>query len=180
LTLDQIAGIVFNENRDVTPLPGRSTPEDLKKAKNAQAHAVINADRTYGKARQNRAGTAPWQVSDSLKKSTQYQEALDAARSAYQEDNLGVDPTRGRAHFGNRFEADVGKNEESLMKDRTLRDTYNRPIGYQKAFSSSPAFTRGGSKVWTLIFGEPQQFESKKQATPKRTGHHVPGAKLHP
>jgi hypothetical protein len=102
LTVEQVAGIVFNENRDVTP--GKMSAEDLLNGKIAQAHAVINGDRRWGPDRQKYAGTATWKVSDQLKNTPQFQQALAAARQAFQEDNLGTDTSGGRFYFNHRFD----------------------------------------------------------------------------
>jgi hypothetical protein len=139
LTVEQVAGIVFNENRDVTP--GESTPDQLQEAKTAQAHAVINADRIYGKKRQNMVRTAPWQVPDRLKNSTQYEQALTAARMAFQRDGVGIDPTAGRVYFNNRFEGQA----------TGPRVYHGRP---QEPYHTYGPFTVGGGKVWTVIYDD--------------------------
>jgi hypothetical protein len=104
LTIRQVANIVFNENRDVQP--GESTPEQLQEAKVAQAHAIINADRRWGKHREKYAPTAAKTIRHKLTGSTQYKQALEAARTAYKEANRGIDPTGGRCFYNNRFEGD--------------------------------------------------------------------------
>jgi hypothetical protein len=181
LTVEQIAGIVFNENRDVKPLPGRSTPEDLKKAKTAQAHAAINADRKYGKKRDKRSHTAWTRVPDSLKDSEQFQQALDAARSAYQNENVRIDPTGGRTQFNNRFEKDVGQDESGLRKDRVVTDKKKHPVGREHVFQPYGPFTVGGGRVWTVIYDDGQPIKSNKQAPPKKTGqHHTTDGKIAP
>ena len=45
LTVRQVANIVANEDRDVTP--GTSSAADLRESKLWKAHAIINADQTY-------------------------------------------------------------------------------------------------------------------------------------
>jgi hypothetical protein len=47
LRVREVANIVANENDGVTH--GQSTPEELQKAKVAQAHAIINADKKWGR-----------------------------------------------------------------------------------------------------------------------------------
>jgi hypothetical protein len=100
LTVEQVAGIVFNENRDVTS--GKMSDNDLLNAKTAQAHAVINADRRWGPQRLHLARTAPPEVSDELKKTPQFHQALAAARQAFQDDKLGTDTSGGRFFFNHR------------------------------------------------------------------------------
>src|SRR5260370_20335797 len=178
LTVEQVAGIVLDENGTgkykVEPLGGRSTPEDLHRAKTAQALAGINGDLRFGKKRPR---TADWQTTEAQRKTPEYQQALEAARAAYQEYKFGIDRTRGRALFGNRFENDVGKNEEFLRKDRIVRDKYKRPVGTEQVFDVHGPFTAGGGKVWTHIFDDMQPIKSTRQAPPKKTGHPAPGGK---
>jgi len=140
LTVTQVAGVVFNENRDVQP--GESTPEQLQDAKTAQAHAVIDADHKYGKKREQITGTAPWKVPKKLKGSTQFQQALNAARKAYQDDNIGINPIGGRVYFNNRFEGD----------DKTAPRTYHGHS--QDVFRIYGPFTVGGGRVWTVIYDD--------------------------
>jgi hypothetical protein len=176
LRLDKVAGIIFNENRDVMPEP--STPEELRRAKAAQANAVINADRKYGVKRDKIAGTATWKVADHVKESAQFQQALGAARTAYQENSLGADPTGGAIFFNNRFEKDVGKNGEHLRDDRIIRDKQYRPVGRQRVKNVYGPFTVGGGKVWTLTYGPVEPVEPTKPAPAKKTGRPVPGGKI--
>ena len=100
LKVRQVANIVANEDRDVTP--GTSSAADLKESKLWKAHAIINADQTYGDQRDNLVGTAPKEVRPELENSPQYKQALDAARQAFQEQLAGKDPTGGRMWFNNR------------------------------------------------------------------------------
>jgi len=175
LTVEQVAGIILGENGSgkyykVEPLPGRSTPEDLHRAKTAQALAIINGDLRRGKGRPQ---THDWSTTEAQRKTPEYQQALEAARAAYQTYKIGVDPIGRRMHFNNRFEKDVGKDEERLRDDRIVRDKNKRPVGRQKPFLTYGPFTVGGGKVWTLIYDDTQPIESKKQAPPKRTGQPV-------
>jgi RHS repeat-associated protein len=140
LTVAQVGGVVFNENHDVQP--GESTAEQLEDAKTAQAHAVINADRAFGKNRQKITGTATWKVASKFKSSVQYKEALTAARRAYQEDNIGVDPTGGRVYFNNRFEGD------DLKAPRVMNGQS------QDVFHKYGPFSVGGGRVWTVIYDD--------------------------
>jgi hypothetical protein len=176
LTVEQVAGILLGENGSgkykVEPLPGRSTPDDLHRAKTAQALAIINGDTRRGK---NRPRTADWQTTDAQRKTPEYQQALEAARAAYQEYKLGPDRTGGRMHFNNRFEKDVGEHEEHLGNDRIVRDENNRPVGRQKPFLTYGPFTVGGGKVWTLVYDDLRPMENKKQVPQKKTGQQVPG-----
>jgi hypothetical protein len=174
LTVEQVAGIILGENGSgkyykVEALPGRSTPEDLRKAKTAQALAVINGDLRRGKGRPK---TADWQTTEAQRKTPEYQQALEAARAAYQEYKLGTDRTGGRMHFNNRFEKDVGEHEERLGNDRIVRGKNNRPLGSQKPFLTYGPFTVGGGKVWTLVYDDMHPIQNKKQAPQKTTGQH--------
>jgi RHS repeat-associated protein len=138
LTVTQVAGIVFNENRDV--FPGDSTPQQLQEAKTAQAHAIINGDRALGA---DRPQTASTKVSKAQKESAQYQQALTAARSAYQEAGVGKDPTGGRIYYNNRFEPQKDNLHDPRKGDNHL---------VQDVFHVYGAFTVGGGKVWTIIY----------------------------
>ncbi len=70
-----VAGIIANEDRDVTP--GTSSPEEFYQSKVWKAHAIINGDRTYGDLRLDRVHTAPSEVTPELENSPQYQQATD-------------------------------------------------------------------------------------------------------
>jgi len=94
---------IANENRDVTP--GKSSPEELQQAKVAQGHAIINADRAFGSNRDKLASTAPKEVTPALGNSPQYKQAQDAARTAFQQQLAGKDPTGGKKWFNNRSDA---------------------------------------------------------------------------
>jgi hypothetical protein len=170
LTVQQVAGVILGENGSgaykVEPLPGRSTAEDLKKAKIAQAHAVINGDRQLGV---NRPQTAGWQTTEAQRNTPEYQQALEAARAAYQEDNLGIDPSGGRTHFNNRFEGDVGEHEEFLRKDRVVRDNNGHAVGLQKVNDVHGPFTVGGGRVWTLIYDDTRPIDRKNRTTVGKT-----------
>jgi hypothetical protein len=109
LTVRQVANIVANENHDVTP--GKSTPEVLQEARIAQAHAVINAYRNLGPKRTDNVGTADDEVTAHLENSAQYQQALDAARTAFQEQLAGKDRVQGRMWFNNRSNGDTGSRQ---------------------------------------------------------------------
>lgn len=102
LTVRQVANIVANEDRNVTR--GSASPEDFYQSKLWKAHAIINGDRTYGDQRDKKAGTAD-KVDPQLENSDAYQQALKAARQAFQEQLAGKDPTGGRIWFNNRFTA---------------------------------------------------------------------------
>jgi len=100
LTVRQVANVVANEDHDVTP--GTSSPDHFYQSKVWKAHAIINADRMYGDQRDNLVGTAPKEVTAALENSPQYQQALAAARQAFQEQLAGKDPTGGSMWFNNR------------------------------------------------------------------------------
>jgi hypothetical protein len=106
LTVRQVANVVANENHDVTP--GTSSPEELQEARIAQAHAVINADRKYGLQRMRAVHTASDEITPELENSLQYKQALDASRTAFQQQLSGYDPLGGRIHFNNRDSPSTG------------------------------------------------------------------------
>jgi len=137
LTVRQVANVVANENNSVTP--GTSSPETLQQAKTEQANAVMNADYTYGANRQNVTHTAPDTVSPQLANSPQYQQALQAARTAFQQQNLGTDPTGNRVYFNNKFEYD--NKTQRVINGHT-----------QTVFHLFGPFSVGGGRVWTAIF----------------------------
>ena len=87
LTVRQVANVIANEDRDVTP--GTSSPEDFYQSKLWKAHAIINADRTYGDQRFSFVKTASNDVTPELENSPQYQQALAASRQAFQEQLSG-------------------------------------------------------------------------------------------
>src|SRR6266566_3837550 len=68
LTVRQVANIVANEDRDVTP--GTSSAADLRESKLWKAHAIINADQTYGDQRDALVRTAPKEVTPGLENSS--------------------------------------------------------------------------------------------------------------
>jgi hypothetical protein len=139
LTVKQIANIIANENRDLTP--GRSSQDELRQAKLFQAHAVINADRIYGPQRDDLVRTAPKEVTASLERSPQYRDALDAARTAFEQQLSGSDPTAGRMFFNNR--PDPG--------------TYPRHFAYGDApvFRRFGPFQLGNGTRYTIINDTP-------------------------
>lgn len=142
LTVRQVANIVANENHDVTP--GTSSPEDLQNAKIAQAHAIINADRKYGVNRIYRARTASDEVTPQLENSPQYQQALSAARKAFQQQLLGYDALGGRMHFNNRNNPSTGLHRIG----RALVSPYGKPFG---------PFQLGSKPVYTDIYENPPE-----------------------
>jgi hypothetical protein len=142
LTVRQVANIVANENHDVTP--GTSSPEELQNARIMQAHTIINADRKYGPIRDQRAGTAPKEVTPELENSQQYQQALSAARTAFQQQLSGYDPTAGRMHFNNRNNPSTGLHRIG----RALVPPYGKPFG---------PFQLGSKPVYTDIYENPPE-----------------------
>lgn len=138
LTVRQVANVVANEDRDVTP--GTSSPEDFYQSKLWKAHAVINGDRTFGDQRDNQANTASKEVDPELENSPQYQQALKAARQAFQEQLAGKDPTGGRIWFNNRPTAST--------RPRVLneKDPEHSTVGVKRVFGpyqyrNKPIFT---------------------------------------
>lgn len=142
LTVRQVANIVANENHDVTP--GTSSPEELQNAKIMQAHTIINADRKYGPIRDQRAGTASKEVTPALENSPQYQQALSAARTAFQQQPFGYDPTGCRMHFNNRNNPSTGLHRIG----RALVPPYGKPFG---------PFQLGSKPVYTDIYENPPE-----------------------
>jgi hypothetical protein len=147
LTVRHVANIVANENRDVTP--GKSSPQDLQKAKLFQAHAIINADRKYGDRRDALVSTAPKDVTAPLEHSHQYGQALDAARTAFQQQLSGSDPTGGRMWFNNRSEA----------------GTYERHFknGDADVFRQFGPFQLGKQTKYTIINDNPKSDRNEKK-----------------
>jgi hypothetical protein len=139
MTVRQVANVVANENHDVTATP--SSPGTLQEAKTAQANAVMNADYQFGANRQNVVPTAPATVTTGLANSPQYQQALTAARTAFQQQNLGTDPTGNRVFFNNRFNDNAGP--------RSIGG------GQQTVFQQFGPFTIGGGPMYTLIYNNP-------------------------
>lgn len=142
LTVRQVANIVANENHDVTR--GTSSPEELQNARPMQAHTIINADRRYGLNRGQRAHTAPSDVTPELENSPQYQQALSAARTAFQQQLSGYDPTGGRMHFNNRNSPSTGLHRIG----RSLVAPYGKPFG---------PFQLGSKPVYTDIYENPPE-----------------------
>lgn len=66
---------------------------------------------------------------------------MQAARTAFLQQNLGTDPTGNRVFFNNRWNADTGP--------RTIN-------GHQQTvFKQYGPFTVGGGPVYTLIYNNP-------------------------
>jgi hypothetical protein len=142
LRVRQVASIVANENHDVTP--GKSSPEHSQNAKIAQAHAIINADRYFGPERNDRVHTAPNEVTPELENSPQYQQALDAARTAFQEQLAGKDRVQGRMWFNHRYNDYLGR--------RHLGDEY---VDVAQHFGP---FQLGNQTVYTAIDNNPKNM----------------------
>ncbi len=138
LTVRQVANVVANEDRDVTP--GTSSPEDFYQSKLWKAHAIINADRTYGDQRFSFVKTASNDVTPELENSPQYEQALAAARQAFQEQLSGKDPTDGRMWFNNR------PTPSTAPRVLNQRDPEHSTVGVNKVFGpfqwkDQPVFT---------------------------------------
>lgn len=142
LTVRQVANVVANEDRDVTP--GASSPEDFYQSKLWKAHAVINGDRMYGDQRDDLVSTAPKEVTPQLENSPQYQQALTAARQAFQEQLSGNDPTGGRMWFNNRPTASTA----ARVLDREHPD--GSAVGVNKVFGPFQL----GNKTWYTDINE--------------------------
>jgi hypothetical protein len=144
LTVRQVANVIANEDRDVTP--GISSPEQLQESKLWKAHAIINADRAFGDNRQNRVHTAPSEVTAELANSEQYKQALAASRTAFQQQLAGQDPTNSRMYFNNRFNENTGPRQLGTERQ-----------GMVKRFGP---FQYGQRPVYTVLFenlkGDPQ------------------------
>ncbi len=139
LTVRQVADVVANESRDVRV--GTSSTAALQEAKTAQANAVMNADQMFGSLRMQRVHTAPATVTPQLTNDPQYQEALNAARLAYEQQMTGQDPTGGRMFFNNRYNDYLGP----------------RNLGGQQlnVFSHYGPFVWGSQNVYILIYDNP-------------------------
>jgi hypothetical protein len=144
LRVRQVANIVANENLGLWPLVGKTTREDLQRARVAQAHAVINADKMYGSDRSIYAPTASDEVSASVASSPQYQRALDAARTAFQEQLSGHDPLGGRTYYNNRYSDYMG-----------LRQLGNRRVA---VFERYGPFKYGNGIAYTIINENPKNM----------------------
>lgn len=142
LTVRQVANIVANENHDVTP--GTSSEEELQNARIMQAHTIINADRKYGENRDRLAGTASNEVTPELENSPQYQQALSAARTAFQQQLSRYDPTGGRMHFNNRTNPSTGLHR--IGSARVV--PFGKPFG---------PFQLGSKPVYTDIYENPPE-----------------------
>jgi hypothetical protein len=142
LTVRQVANVVANENHDVTN--GASSPQDLRNTKIVQAHAIINSDRKYGVNRIHRAPAASDEVTPQLENSPQYQQALSAARTAFQQQLSGYDPLGGRMHFNNRNNPSTGLHRIG----RALGSPYGKPFG---------PFQLGSKPVYTDIYENPPE-----------------------
>ncbi len=140
LTVRQVANIVANEDRDVTP--GTSSAADLRESKLWKAHAIINADQTYGDQRDALVRTAPKEVTPGLENSLQYKQALDSARQAFQEQLAGKDPTGGRMWFNNRPTASTG------LRNLNPNNPNAPKVGVYKVFGP---FQKGNQNVYTDI-----------------------------
>lgn len=142
LKVREVANIVANENRDVMPLIGRTTGDDLQRARIAQAHAIISADKMYGPDRLTYVGTAENVVTARLENSDQYRRALDAARTAFREQESGYDPLGNRVYFNNRFNDYTGP-----------RQLENESVGI---FQRYGPFQLGNGIVYTIINENPR------------------------
>lgn len=139
LKVRDVANNIANENHDVTP--GKSSPKDLQEAKIAQGHAIINADRAFGSERDKFASTAPKEITPSLESSPQYKQAQDAARTAFQQQLAGKDPTGGRKWFNNRDSASTAPRHLSN--------------GDQTVFQQMGPFQLGRQQKYTVIYNDP-------------------------
>jgi hypothetical protein len=142
LRVREVANIVANENHDMVPWIGKTTGRDLQEARVAQAHAVINADKYYGLDRMRYAKTAANTVTARLENSEQYLRALEAARTAFQDQLSGQHPLGGRMYYNNRF--------NDYMGPRLLE---NERVGIFKRYG--PFQLRNGI-VYTIINENPR------------------------
>src|SRR5438445_4495719 len=140
LRVRDVAGIIANEDRDVTP--GTSSPDQLYESKLWKAHAIINADQTYGDRRLGVVKTAPSEVTPELENSPQYKQALDAARQAFQEQLAGKDPTGGRMWFNNR------PTDSTALRNLNPNNPNAPKVGVYKVFGP---FQKGNQNVYTYI-----------------------------
>jgi hypothetical protein len=136
--------IVFNETQSYSDRPNSNEPIDAAREK--WAHAVINADQTYGADRTNQARTAlPIEpsakaLSDPVVRAA-YDSSMKAAREAYLS---GDDPTHGAVHMNAR-----GNPSRSNWLPKRMK-----PPGKPLKTQSGPynnSFTKGdtpSSAVW--------------------------------
>jgi hypothetical protein len=87
-----IAGIIFNETRSF------SGP-DIQKAREHVAHAIMNADETWGPVRSTYAKTASAAANPPKVEQPAYQSAMDAVAAACAQRAKGIDPTNGAVFF---------------------------------------------------------------------------------
>src|SRR5438309_6357721 len=140
LTVRQVANVVANEDHDVTH--GTSSPEDFYQSKLWKAHAIINGDRTFGDDRFRQAKTASSEVTPELENSLQYQDALKAARQAFQEQLAGKDPTGGRIWFNTRYTA------STASRVLNPKDPEHSTVGVNRVFGP---FQLGNQTKYTDI-----------------------------
>lgn len=87
-----IAAIIFNETRSF------SGP-DVQRAREHLAHAIMNADETWGTDRGRDAKSAPTSANPPKVELPTYQSSIDAVASARAQRLKGVDPTSGALNF---------------------------------------------------------------------------------
>jgi hypothetical protein len=107
------AAIIFNETRSL------SGP-DMQRAREYLAHAINNADETWGSDRFKHAGSAPTTIPGGVPKveAGTYQSAMDAVAAAKEQRAKGVDPTNGALNFNFRTPTQLGPKWDRSVKTR--------------------------------------------------------------
>jgi hypothetical protein len=97
-TVRQLAGVLFNEYRDLAFVgPSQPGEDPLENAKTAEANAIYN-----NASRKKPHTMATPKVSKKLQKTAQYRQDLEIMRAVYtSRTSGGSDPAAGRTYFGN-------------------------------------------------------------------------------
>jgi hypothetical protein len=112
LTDTEIAAIVYNETRSLSG-PG------IDQARANIAHAVINADETYGPRRHRLAGTASAKASVPKVEQSIYEASAASVARARAERARGIDPTAGALHLNFRGDSSRSAFKYSGTRPKT-------------------------------------------------------------
>jgi hypothetical protein len=113
LSDDEKAAIIFNETRSLSG-------SDIHTAREYLAHALSNADETWGGDRAKYAGSAPSVIPHGVPEveGARYQSAVDAVAAAKSQRANGVDPTQGALNFNFRTPTQSGSFQGRSVKTR--------------------------------------------------------------
>ena len=122
LSDDDKARIIFNETRSL------SGP-DIQTAREYLAHALANADETWGVDRGKYASSAPSRIPGGVPKAEAgaYQSGVDAVAAARRQRTMGVDPTNGALNFNFRTQTQSGPFEGKQARTRVGPFTNSYP-----------------------------------------------------